>query len=68
MQTEQLLCWSGMTDTEHSKTSNSNEEAQIPFSIFAAEPKSNGKVSINSNIKQVSAKTPKYYPSSDMLP
>jgi len=26
MQTEQLLCWSGMTDTEHSKTSSSNDE------------------------------------------
>jgi len=28
MQTEQLLCWSGMTmtDTEHSTTSGSNEE------------------------------------------
>jgi len=26
MQTEQLLCWSGMTDTEHT-TSSSNEEA-----------------------------------------
>jgi len=26
MQTEQLLCWSVMTDTEHSKTSSSNEE------------------------------------------
>jgi len=26
MQTEQLLCWSGMTDPEHSKTSSSNEE------------------------------------------
>jgi len=25
MQTEQLLCWSGMTDTEHSATSGSNE-------------------------------------------
>jgi len=25
MQTEQLLCWSGMTDTEHA-TSVSNEE------------------------------------------
>jgi len=25
MQTEQLLCWSGMADTEH-KTSGSNEE------------------------------------------
>jgi len=23
---EQLLCWSGMTDTEHSTTSSSNEE------------------------------------------
>jgi len=28
MQTEQLLCWSGMTDTEHSTTSGSNEEAE----------------------------------------
>jgi len=27
LQTEQLLCWSGMTDTEHS-TSGSNEEAK----------------------------------------
>jgi len=26
MQTEQLLCWSGMTDTENSTTSGSNEE------------------------------------------
>jgi len=26
MQTEQLLCWSGMADTEHSTTSGSNEE------------------------------------------
>jgi len=26
MQTEQLLCRSGMTDTEHSKTSSSIEE------------------------------------------
>jgi len=25
MQTEQYLCWSGMTDTEHSTTSGSNE-------------------------------------------
>jgi len=25
IQTEQLLCWSGMTDTEHSRTSGSNE-------------------------------------------
>jgi len=28
MQTEQLLCWSGMTDTEHSTTSSSNEEGE----------------------------------------
>jgi len=28
MQTEQLLCWNGMTDTEHSATSSSIEEAQ----------------------------------------
>jgi len=26
MQTDQLLCWSGMTDTEHCKTSGTNEE------------------------------------------
>jgi len=26
IQIEQLLCWSGMTDTEHSTTSSSNEE------------------------------------------
>jgi len=26
MQTEQLLCWSGMTDSEHSTTSCSNKE------------------------------------------
>jgi len=25
MQTEQLLCWSGMTGTEHSTTSGSNK-------------------------------------------
>jgi len=25
MQTEQLLCWSGMTDTEHSSGSNEEE-------------------------------------------
>jgi len=25
MQIEQLLCWSGMTDTEHNKTSDSSE-------------------------------------------
>jgi len=29
MKTQQLLCWSGMTDTEHSKTSGSNEEDRI---------------------------------------
>jgi len=28
MQTEQLLCWSGMTETEQSTTSSSNEEEQ----------------------------------------
>jgi len=27
MKTERLLCWSGMTVTEHSTTSGSNEEA-----------------------------------------
>jgi len=25
MQTEQLMCWSGMTDTEHTAISGSNE-------------------------------------------
>jgi len=37
MQTEQLLCWSGMTDTEHT-TSGSNEEnvnRQLLFFQFA---------------------------------
>jgi len=28
MQTEQLLCWSGMTNTEHSTTPSSNEEEE----------------------------------------
>jgi len=28
MQTEQLLCWSGITDTNHS-TSSSNEEEEL---------------------------------------
>jgi len=28
MQTEQLLCWSGMTDTEHGTTTSSNEEEE----------------------------------------
>jgi len=29
MQIEQLLCWSGMTDTEHSATSRLNEEEEL---------------------------------------
>jgi len=29
MQTEQLLCWSGMTGTEHSATSGSNEKEPL---------------------------------------
>jgi len=29
MQAEQLLCWSDMTDIEHSTTSSSNEEEDI---------------------------------------
>jgi len=29
MQTEQLLCWDGMTDPEHSTTSSSNEEVKV---------------------------------------
>jgi len=29
MQTEQLLCWGGVTDTEHSSTSGSNEEEDV---------------------------------------
>jgi len=32
MQTEQLLCWNGMTGTEHSTTSSSNEE-DVPFTL-----------------------------------
>jgi len=27
MHTEQLLCWGGMTETEHSTTTSTNEEA-----------------------------------------
>jgi len=27
MQTQQILCWSGMTDTDHSTTSHLNKEA-----------------------------------------
>jgi len=34
MRTEQLLCWSGMTDTEHSITSGSNEEASQLISYY----------------------------------
>jgi len=30
IKTEQLLCWSGKTDTEHSTTSDSNEEDLLP--------------------------------------
>jgi len=33
MQTEQLLCWIGMTDTEHS-TSSSNEEENMKFNAL----------------------------------
>jgi len=36
MQTEQLLCWSGMIDTEHSATSASNEVAVVvQYTIFS---------------------------------
>jgi len=42
MQTEQLLCWSGMTDTEHSITSSSNEEASGCFSKNSYEWDLNG--------------------------
>jgi len=34
MQTEQLLCWSGMTDTEHSTTSGSNELVVLYIMLF----------------------------------
>jgi len=40
MQTEQLLCWKGMTYTEHSKTSSLNEERN------AQNEESNGQQSI----------------------
>jgi len=36
MQTEQLLCWSGMTNTEHSTTYGSNEKKcyiDFPFTL-----------------------------------
>jgi len=32
-QTEQLLCWSVMTDTEHSTTSSSNEEVHSAVNL-----------------------------------
>jgi len=31
LQTEQLLCWNGMTDTEHSTTSGSNKDESTPL-------------------------------------
>jgi len=34
MQTEQLLCWSGMTDTEHTTTSGSNEVEVVPYAKY----------------------------------
>jgi len=34
MPTEQLLCWSGTTDTEHSTSSSSNEEDSNQITIF----------------------------------
>jgi len=36
MQTEQILCWSGMTDTEHSTTYSSNEEEDANVRTFCA--------------------------------
>jgi len=33
MKTEQFLCWSGMTDTEHSKVSSSNEEVDGSYCV-----------------------------------
>jgi len=36
MQSEQLLCWSGMTDTKHSSTSGSNEEEERVISAKKA--------------------------------
>jgi len=36
MQTEHFLCWSGMTDTEHSKTSSSSEEEDTKNKAFLA--------------------------------
>jgi len=37
MQTEQHMCWSGMTDTEHNTTSGSNKEDQIRIILYSAE-------------------------------
>jgi len=34
MQTEQLLCWSGMTDTEHSAIFGSNEALKVKECII----------------------------------
>jgi len=34
MQTEQLLCWSGITDTEHTTTSGSNEVVVVVSDKF----------------------------------
>jgi len=31
MQTEQILCWSGMTDTDQSTTSRSNEVVVVNY-------------------------------------
>jgi len=33
MQSEQLLCWNGMTDAEHSTTSSSNEDEDLILTI-----------------------------------
>jgi len=38
VQTEQLLCWSGMTDTEHSTTSSSNEEDDVNDHAYLVTP------------------------------
>jgi len=36
MQTEQLLCWSGISDTEHRTTASSNEDAMQTVVILAS--------------------------------
>jgi len=33
MQTEPVLCWSGMTDTKHITTSGSNEEEALTMAL-----------------------------------